>query len=414
MLQPPADPRYRKRQDGMKFFFEGFYLWCMQRLFWPHLRAGRHASIKGRPFKSILIIRHNMLGDAVVSSILIQALRTLYPDARISVLASEYNKGAFTWIPGLHEIHVWPHQFRQRRALIQRLKGQFDLVFQTLFDEHYNNRMLVGRLIADKNVLIGRARQSPIQYLMDHPVDLPLGSYACKLLSLLSPLTDTPLQELVRAYPRYVLNLPEHDKTTARESLARVGVHHPFVLLNITARESFRSMGDLQAANVAQALIANGHAVVIGCAPAELPRARSIQSKVPGAVVCEHASLGAAMAAVELASLYIGPDTGTVHVAAAAGIPCVVLFAAIARPDIWSPYGVPFISLQAGPSQAVTDIPDSTIVDCALELLRPGGRGIQRIQLAEPLYFAQPEIDAMQSPERTPAVKLVKKVATES
>lgn len=391
---------------------ERLYLWCLSRFGWPHLRTRRHADLRQRQFKSILIIRHNMLGDAVVSSVLIQALRALYPDARISVLASEYNKEPFSWIPGVHAIHVWPRKFPERRELAMQLKGQFDLVFQTLFDENYNNRMLVGRIIAGDGVLIGRARRSPIQHLMDHPVELPMGSYPGKLLALLSPLTDKPLEELVKGHPRALLSLPENAKAAARESLAQAGVDHPFVLLNISAREDFRSLGNEQATRIARSLVAAGHTVVLSCAPVEVHRARTIRDAVPGVVLCEHASLGAAMAAVELASLYVGPDTGTVHVAAAAGIPCVVLFAGIARPDTWSPYGVPFISLQAGLGEAVSEMGADTIVGCALELLAPSGRQIQRIQLAAPLHFAKPEADT--SAERSAVVKLVKKVAAES
>lgn len=415
MHKPIPDPRYFKRHNGMKFFVEKIYLWCLNRLAWPHLRTDQHADLKTRRFKSILIIRHNMLGDAVVSSVLIQALRALHPDATISILASPYNKVAFSWIPGVHAVHVWPPGFRERRALINELKGQFDLVFQTLFDEHYNNRMLVARMIAADSVLIGRARRSPAQGLMDYPVELPVGSYASKLLALLGPLTETPLEDLVRAHPRYLLNLPERDKAAARKNLGLAGINQqPFVLLNISARENFRALGDEQATAIARGLIAGGHNVVISCAPDELERAYRIKGSVPGTLLCEHKSLGAAMAAVEMATLYVGPDTGTVHFAAAACVPCVVLFADIARPDVWSPYGSSFISLQAGLNQLVAEIPAETILRCALELLAAGPQPLQRIELGGLVNFSAPPRDSLPFGERTPAVKLIKKIAIES
>lgn len=413
MSRHTSDLRYLKKHRAARWLVESIYMRCLRRLFWPHLIEQRHGHLKGRSFGSILLIRHNMLGDAVVSSVLIQALRSLYPNAHISVLASPYNKEAFTWIPGVDDILVWPGDLALQRALVTQIKGRFELVLQTLFDENYINRMLVARTIAGEGVLIGRARRSPVQGLMDHAIELPMGSYASKLLALLAPLTDKSLEDLVADHPRYVLRLPEKDKAAARDALAQAGVHEPFVLLNISARESFRALGDDQAVEVARGLVAAGHTVVISCAPGERHRARTLSAQVPGTVVCEHSTLGAAMAAVEQARIYVGPDTGTVHFAATFGIPCVILFAATARPDIWSAYGTSFISLQAAQGQAVSELPPDTIVDCALELLTPSAHPIQRIQQGGPLFFSPPPRESAHL-ESSSGTKSVKRIAVES
>lgn len=44
-------------------------------------------------------------------------------------------------------------------------------------------------------------------------------------------------------------------------------------------------------------------------------------------------------ASMKYAELYLGNDTGTMHMAAAAGIPCVAIFAAIDFPGRWYPHG---------------------------------------------------------------------------
>ena len=51
--------------------------------------------------------------------------------------------------------------------------------------------------------------------------------------------------------------------------------------------------------------------------------------------------LRAAAAALRRTVLYLGNDTGTMHLAAAAGCPCVALFSAREWPGMWHPYGVP-------------------------------------------------------------------------
>jgi ADP-heptose:LPS heptosyltransferase len=52
-------------------------------------------------------------------------------------------------------------------------------------------------------------------------------------------------------------------------------------------------------------------------------------------------SVRASVKALTHCTLYLGNDTGTMHLAAAAGTPCVALFSARDWPGAWYPYGVP-------------------------------------------------------------------------
>jgi ADP-heptose:LPS heptosyltransferase len=46
-----------------------------------------------------------------------------------------------------------------------------------------------------------------------------------------------------------------------------------------------------------------------------------------------------AMMAMKACELYIGNDTGTTHMAAAAGVTCVAIFSSQGAPGLWYPYG---------------------------------------------------------------------------
>ncbi len=50
-------------------------------------------------------------------------------------------------------------------------------------------------------------------------------------------------------------------------------------------------------------------------------------------------AIRAAAVALEQCLFYLGNDTGTMHLAATVGIPCVALFSARDRPGMWFPYG---------------------------------------------------------------------------
>jgi len=58
-----------------------------------------------------------------------------------------------------------------------------------------------------------------------------------------------------------------------------------------------------------------------------------------GSVVAGELGIRQGIAALERCLLYLGNDTGTMHMAAAAGIPCVAVFSSRDYPGNWYPYG---------------------------------------------------------------------------
>ena len=44
-------------------------------------------------------------------------------------------------------------------------------------------------------------------------------------------------------------------------------------------------------------------------------------------------------AALKMAKIFVGHDSGPMHLAASVGIPCVAIFSARNKPGVWFPYG---------------------------------------------------------------------------
>lgn len=55
--------------------------------------------------------------------------------------------------------------------------------------------------------------------------------------------------------------------------------------------------------------------------------------------LCGRLTLRSTAAVLELASVFVGPDSGPMHLAACAGVPCVIPFSARSRPGAWYPVG---------------------------------------------------------------------------
>jgi ADP-heptose:LPS heptosyltransferase len=66
---------------------------------------------------------------------------------------------------------------------------------------------------------------------------------------------------------------------------------------------------------------------------------RILQKLGTGANAAGELSIREAAAALAQCKLYLGNDTGTMHLAAAMGVPCVAVFAAIDYPGRWIPFG---------------------------------------------------------------------------
>lgn len=398
MISPAmlADPHYyKKKKKRLELTLEFVVSKIFKLLFKPRTIPDT------KSIRNICIIRHNAIGDAVVGSVLIDALRNLFPEARITVIASSYNQKAFSWIPGTDSLHTWPRGLTQRLSMVRKLRQQnFDVTFQTLFDENYYSRTLVGRLIAGRSLFIGHDRGTPFASLMDHAITLPCGSYAAKLLSLLQPLSDIPLEELIIRFNRYKLIFSEEDRKAAIDRIKKISLRpREYIILNLSAREPSRNLSIEQAIKIAEQLTRTGEKILLSHAPTDKDRAIAVQQAVPTALRCDFKDLGEAMVAVSMSKIYIGPDTGSAHFAASTQTPCISLFHSNGRPESWSPWGTSFISIQAHPGECTENIDPLLIIEQARELLT--GKRIQKIIKSTPELYTPP-------PQSEPSVKLTR------
>jgi heptosyltransferase-3 len=80
--------------------------------------------------------------------------------------------------------------------------------------------------------------------------------------------------------------------------------------------------------------------VIFGGAEDRAAGSRLLETWGRGAMAAGELNVRAAAAALQSCLLYVGNDTGTMHLAASAGIPCVAIFSARDYPGLWEPYGV--------------------------------------------------------------------------
>jgi heptosyltransferase-2 len=342
------------------------------------------------PPASLLVRATNWLGDAVMTTPALAAVREGFPDARIVLLARPPVAELFRHHPDVDEVMLYERPGRHEGVLGRlRLAGElrrrrFDgaLLLQNAFD---------AALIA----FLGR-----IPERAGYPTD---GRRI--LLTLPVPLTPAILERHEVEYylclvdglgiPRPVpaalkLAVTEEEREAMATRLASLGIERgaPIVAINpgATYGSAKRWYPDRFAA-VADALSAEWRArvVVVGSA-AESPLAGEIEAATrnPPVNLAGKTTVRELMALLSLSSFLVTNDSGPMHIGAALGVPLVAIFGPTdwRRTSPWSPLAkVVRVEIDCSPCrrrvcdrghECMLGVTPGMVVDAAKALL-PGG-----------------------------------------
>lgn len=293
----------------------------------------------------ILIVQPNWVGDAVMATPMLRAVRELYPNSHISYLMRRYVKPMYTGMP-------WPDQLITYRTgnskgkagkgtfdLAARLRaGKFDLAI--LLPNSFKSA-LVCKMAGIPRVL-GYERDGRSFLLTDRLLPIkekgkfiptPIVGYYMGLARYLgSEHKDTRLQ----------LWVTDAERIEASEVLRRAGLEadidrpagkggKPLVVLNPGAQygaakcwptKSFAELGDRLVKEL-------GATVLISASPRERGIVEEIQRQMSKPAVDlsrEGMTLGAVKEVVRRCDLMVTNDTGPRHIAAAFDVPVVTIF----------------------------------------------------------------------------------------
>jgi len=295
----------------------------------------------------ILLVALDNLGDLVFASALTPPLRAAYPNAVIDVWCRAYTAPVAALLPNVSSVIAadpfWsaaanrprPRILPFLRAMAAVRRGRFDVA--VLSEAPWRTAAAVAATRIP--VRIGLARHRNAAFLTHV---LPAANAAKPVLTeqarLLSALG------IASPHPRYRL-----DATPLRSRRDDLSRHLPprFAALHPFAASRSRCLPLPEWTALALALQSRDLPVLwIGTA-GELDELRSLRTHPPGTYVDQlgDGSLSTTAAALSLASLFVGHDSGPLHVAGALGVPVVGVFAP-GQPERTFPQGI-------GPSRLV-------------------------------------------------------------
>ncbi len=294
----------------------------------------------------ILISRLSAIGDCVLTTPLLCAIRDHFPDAHITWVTE---RGPATLLEGhqaLDELIALPKRWMKSPTEVRQLrsklrKHRFDLAFDP---QGLTKSSLITWLSgARRQIGFHKPRGRELSRWFNRELVTPTNSHIVDAqLELLSPFGV--YDSVVR------FDLPIHPKVESQAEAILRSAHLgcDFVAINCGAGWDSRLWSTYRYGRVARSL-GERHQLpsfVLWAGERERIAAEEIVACSGGrAVLAPPTTLPELAAVLRRARMFVGSDTGPIHIAAAVGTPCVGLFGTT-RPENSGAYGAQHIHVQ--------------------------------------------------------------------
>jgi heptosyltransferase I len=293
----------------------------------------------------ILIVRLSAIGDAIQTMPVACALRERFPDALLAWAVESRAAALLRGHEALDELIELPRGWLKSPAGVWRLRRRLrDLHFDTTIDVQSLSKSAILAWLSGAKRRIGFGNpggRELSKWFNNDRVDPKATHVVDRYLELLRPLG---IQS-----PTVRFQVPEHDadRAAADRIIAELGIAGGFAIINPGAGWPSKLWPTDRYAAMARHLETAWRlpTLVVWAGQPEKAMAEQIAAAAPMVSVSPPTTLPELAAIARRATLFIGSDTGPLHLAAAVGTPCVGLYGPwpAAR---HGPYGPQHIALQ--------------------------------------------------------------------
>ena len=291
--------------------------------------------------RNILVIKLRYIGDVLLATPVLRALRERFPEARVAVAVNRGTEDILRGNPDLNEVLVVERggPAEQWRFLREIRRRRFDCVI----DLTDGDRSAILARFSGAPVRIGLNEEHRWRGLLYTAVARPGPEMTHRLerdLEAVRPLGIQP-----KAWPLTLNTSPEDDEAAARllneATGGQVSRVKRLVMLQPGARYWFKAWPPERFAELAGRLAGkHGCTILIGGDAKERELAEAIRGAAGKAAVslAGRLTLLQYAAVLKRCALFVGNDNGPMHMAAALGVPVVALFGP-SNPSEWGPRG---------------------------------------------------------------------------
>jgi lipopolysaccharide heptosyltransferase II len=316
----------------------------------------------------ILLVRPRLIGDVILTTPAIRALRRRFPDAELLYLVESLAAPVVAANPHLTDVLVVDHsrgwdRLRDDVTMARALRGKR---IDVAIDFHGGPRSAWFTWASGAPVRVGydiRGRMWMYTRVVRRPRNAGPRHSMLNQWDLLAAVDAALATPPTRDGDRVEMPADPSARASVDRRLTSMGVaaDDSIVVLHVSARNPFRRWPEASFAGVAADLV-RGHGrrwvLVVGgpsdreAAGRVLAQARDLAgSDADRLVAGEGWSLAELRALMDRAALFMGGDSGPMHVAATSDVPIVALYGPTV-PDQWAPWRprhLPTVAVEAGP-----------------------------------------------------------------
>ena len=293
----------------------------------------------------ILIVRLSAVGDAIQTMPVACALRERFPDAFLAWAVESRAAALLRGHEALDELIELPRGWLKSPGGVWRLRRRLhDLQFDTTIDVQSltKSALLAWLSGAKRRIGFGNPGGRELSRWFNNQLVDPKATHVVdRYLELLRPFEIES--------PTVRFQVPEHeaDRAAAKAMIGELGLAAGFAIINPGAGWPSKLWPTDRYAAVARHLGDAWHlpTLVVWAGPAERTMAEQVAAAGATVSIAPPTTLPELAALVRRARLFVGADTGPLHLAAAVGTPCVGLYGPWPA-SRHGPYGPQHIALQ--------------------------------------------------------------------
>jgi heptosyltransferase I len=310
--------------------------------------------------RRILIVRLGAMGDIIHAMPAVAALRKAFPRAEFGwIIESRWSellrsksdaKPRSEDQPLVDFVHLVDTRKWRKNLLARENRKAMTSALREVREMKYD--VAIDFQGAIKSAAIGKLSGAPKRYGFDDPwekgasllytdkVSAVAAHVVERNLELASAMAGTKWKEECSAQL-----LPTTGESGLGEKLKHFGLASPFAILNPGAGWGAKQWPTDRYAEVARALGKDGIRSLVNFGPGEAELARIVEERAGGNAIAAQFTISELIAVTRRASLFIGGDTGPMHLAAALKVPVVALFGPT-DPARTGPYGTRSVTLR--------------------------------------------------------------------
>lgn len=310
------------------------------------------ATIADQDVESLLIFRLGSVGDTVVALPCFRLIKKAFPNTKLVVLTNKpvnHQACALELIlenMGLADTYIdYPCHLSllQKIILLRKIIKQHHFTKMVYFHQSRSwlqswRDFLFFKFCGIKKIIGLSLFQHGFQYRYDYKTHLYESEYR-RLARQLKALGEIDWTD------KFVtdLALTENELQKARDIIKTQIYDQPFIVCSIGTKHPMKEWGENNWQNMIRTIAKHypDYCLVFIGVDSEYARSEALLSLWQGPTVnlCGKLSVRESAAILKYTILFVGHDSGPMHLAASVGTTCVAIFSRHAKPGCWYPYG---------------------------------------------------------------------------